>query len=84
MNDIERQKRRRQKAEAQRLADDPFLSEILTGLRERAISEILRAEPHDDVSRAAYAAEARAIDDLRSKIKNLSSISTEDEKDDVV
>ena len=84
MNDIERQKRKRKKAEAERLAQDPFLQEILDELREKALSEILRADPHDDVTRASYAAEARAIDNLRSKIKSLSSISTEDSEDTVV
>ena len=84
MNDIERQKRKRSKAEAERLAQDPFLNEILDTLRDKALDKVLRAEPHDDVTRASYAAEARAIDNLRSKIRSLSAISTEDSEDSVV
>ena len=84
MNDIAAQKKKRKQAEAKRLAEDTFLNEILDELRDKALSEILRAEPHDDVTRASYAAEARAIDNFRSKIRSLSRIDTEDNKDTVV
>ena len=81
MDEREKQHRR---AEAQRLQKDTFLDTILSEIEEDAMKRIISAEPHDDQTRASYAAEVRAIRNVRLKLRNISSISDTNEDNTVV
>lgn len=59
------------RAHAAQLFNDPVFNEIMDGFERTAIQSAIHAAPTDNDARHAYLVEARAIQSLRTKLKNL-------------
>lgn len=60
-------------AQARSLLDTPIFNLLMDEMEMAAINSCIFAGPKDDETRAAYAAEARAIKNFRSKLNALVS-----------
>lgn len=61
------------RAHAVQLFNDPLFIEIMDGMERAAIQCAIHAAPTDNDARHAYLVEARAIQSLRVKLKNLAA-----------
>jgi hypothetical protein len=60
-------------AQARAILDMPLFHTLWTELEDAAVNACIFADPKDDEKRHAYAAEARAIKNFRSKLNALVS-----------